>query len=269
MTGKPTPEELREWVRDNIWSPYMTVEKMTDEPENLPALPQNPMEMIAHAVANGADPVTLERLLAMQERWEASQARKAFYKALAEARGKIGPIFKNLEAKIGPGRTQRYEDLAQIEREVVPELSKHGLTYSFGIRVPDNKPDTIIVTCRIEHKDGHFEERQSLPGQADTSGQKSPLQALGSAVTYLKRITLKAALGLSTTEDMVDDDATAGEEEKISEEQVAALRQRIAEVGQTEKRVCEYPAVDITRLEDLPASKYEAVMRKLNASAKK
>jgi ERF superfamily len=240
---------------------------MTDEPENLPALPQNPMEMIAHAVANGADPVTLERLLAMQERWEASQARKAFYKALASARGNIGPIFKNIEAKIGPGRTQRSEDLAQIEREVVPELSKHGLIYSFGIRVPDNKPDTIIVTCRIEHKDGHYEERQSLPGQPDTSGQKSPLQALGSAVTYLKRITLKAALGLSTTEDMVDDDGAGGGEEKITEHELVQLRERIEQVGQTEGRVCDYYGV--VELQDLPRAKFAAAMKKLEASAKK
>src|SRR4029434_4588092 len=130
---------------------------MTDEPENLPALPQNPMEMVARAVQMGADPTTLERLLAMQERWEKNEARKAFNQAIAKARGEIGPIFKSSEVKMGTGRPgYRHAKLDDIEREVVPALSKHGLSYRGGTRVPENKPDWVIVTCHVEHRDGHY-----------------------------------------------------------------------------------------------------------------
>src|SRR5262245_21296348 len=96
-------------------------EKMTDEPANLPTVPQTPMEMVAHAVANGADPTTLERLLAMKERFEENEARKAFDQAIAKARSEIGPIFKSAEARMGQGKPNyRYETLDDIEGEVVP-----------------------------------------------------------------------------------------------------------------------------------------------------
>ncbi|MEP5450516.1 ERF family protein, partial [Roseibium sp.] len=61
----------------------------------------------------------------------------------------------------------------------------------------------VKVTCIIQHRAGHVEET-TLMGGADQSGNKNGFQAIGSAVTYLQRYTLKAALGLSAE---VDDDA--------------------------------------------------------------
>ena len=47
--------------------------------------PVTPMEMLDRAVSNGASVETLERLMNLQERWEANQARKAFDDAMAAA----------------------------------------------------------------------------------------------------------------------------------------------------------------------------------------
>ncbi len=230
-------------------------------------LPATPMEMLARAVMRGADPATMERLLDMQERWERNEARKAFAKAIAKARAKIGPIFKNREANMGAGKPKySYETLDEIERSVVPALSEHGLSYRWNTEVPQARPDLVIVRCRIEHEAGYYEEN-SLAGPADTSGAKNPIQAIGSALTYLQRYTLKAALGLSAS---IDDDGAGREpEEKITEAELVQLRERIMQVGQTEERVCNDPAIDIKRLEDLPRSKFEPVMRRLEKTAKK
>src|SRR5262245_35665645 len=185
---------------------------MIEEPANLTTLPATPMEMIARAVAAGAKPATVEQLMAAKERWEATEAGKAFDQAIAKARSEIGPIYKAGEVKMGQGRpAYRHAKLDDIEREVVPALSKYGLSYRWGTRVPDNRPDWIIVTCKVAHKDGHFEEN-SLGGPADSSGAKNPIQAIGSALTYLCRYTVMAALGLSATD---DDDGRGGEGEKI------------------------------------------------------
>ena len=43
-----------------------------------------PAYMLQHAVANGADLDRLERLMDLQLRWEAEQAKRAFYAALAD-----------------------------------------------------------------------------------------------------------------------------------------------------------------------------------------
>jgi hypothetical protein len=235
---------------------------MTDEPANLPAVPTTPLEMIARAVADGANPETLERLMAAKERWEATEARKAFDQAIAKARSEIGPIFKSSEVRMGQGKpAYRHETLDDIEREVVPALSKYGLSYRWGTKVPDNRPDWIIVTCKVAHKDGHFEEN-SLAGPADTSGAKNPIQAIGSALTYLCRYTVKAALGLSAT---TDTDA-AEPEEPISEMELAQLRRKIEQVGQTEERVCNH--YKIRRLEDLPSSMFDQVLAALKPQQK-
>jgi hypothetical protein len=163
---------------------------------------------------------------------------------------------------MGPGKpAYRHETLDDIDRQVVPVLSKHGLSYRWGTKVPENKPDWLIVTCHVEHRDGHFEEN-SLAGPADTSGAKNPIQAIGSALTYLCRYTVKAALGLSATTDTDSNEP----EELISENELAMLRKRIEQVGQTEERVCQY--YKISKLENLPASLFDSALKKLDASAK-
>ena len=235
---------------------------MTDEPDNLPALPQNPMEMVAYALTQNATPETLERLLAMQERVERNQARKAYAQAIVKARKKIGPIIKSGEVRMGTGRpAYSHAKLDDIDRAAVPALGEYDLSYRWNTKVPDNKPDWVIVTCHVEHKDGHYEEN-SLGGPADTSGAKNPLQAIGSAVTYLCRYTLMAALGLSAT----DDTDTAQPEEPISEMELAQLRRKIEQVGQTEQRVCNHYRVK--QLEDLPSSMFDQVLAALKPQQK-
>jgi len=169
---------------------------------SMPTTPATPMEMLNRAVMSGATPDTLERLLALQERWEHNQASKAFDDAIAAARADIPPIKKNKTVSFGAGKTAyAHEDLAEIERTILHILSKHGINYRFKTTVTDKM---IIVTCILSK--GGYREENSLPGPADTSGSKNPIQAIGSTVTYLQRYTLKAALGLSASE---DDDATS------------------------------------------------------------
>lgn len=64
----------------------------------------------------------------------------------------------------------------------------------------------VTVTCIISHRDGHFEENTLSAGR-DESGNKNSIQAVGSTLTYLQRMTLKASLGLAASDD--DDGASA------------------------------------------------------------
>jgi hypothetical protein len=47
-----------------------------------------PMDMLARAVQSGADLDMIEKLMNLQERWEGSNARKAFDAAIASAKAK-------------------------------------------------------------------------------------------------------------------------------------------------------------------------------------
>ena len=65
-----------------------------------------PMDMIDRALVSGAAPETLERLLALQERWEAGQARKAFDAAIAEAKAEIPIVAKNATGHNSKAKSQ-------------------------------------------------------------------------------------------------------------------------------------------------------------------
>ena len=194
-----------------------------DEPRTFtPAVaPTTPMEMVAHAVANGASIETLERLMNLQERYEASQARRAFDEAVADAKAEIGPIGRN---KTGHN-AKKYADFAAIASAVDPVLSKHGLSYRFQTA----QGDRIAVTCILSHRGGHSEQT-TLEGPPDAGGSKNAIQAIGSTLTYLQRYSLVQMLGLAAAD---DDDArsAAKDTEVVSDEQAAILRQLITDTG--------------------------------------
>lgn len=232
-----------------------TAEPVPFTPISLPVQPATPMEMLNRALMSGATPETLERLLALQERWENNQARKAYDEAIAAARADIPPIKKNKTVSYGAGKTSyQHEDLAEIERTILPILSKHGISYRFRTTVADKQ---IIVTCILSK--GGYREENSLPGPADTSGSKNPIQAIGSAVTYLERYTLKAALGLSATND--DDGNKAGkngDDELITAAQYEHIRDLLdCDDGRID-RFCALQKLDA--LSDMPASRFEAAI---------
>lgn len=236
---------------------------IADRSANVTAM--TPMDMLDRAIASGAGIDVLEKLMALQERWEKNQGRKAFDNAMAAAKAEIPTIIKNrhvdFTGKTGIRTNYRHEDLAEIARTVDPILAKHGLSYRFRTSTAANEP--VTVTCIVSHRDGHSEEN-TLVGPRDDSGNKNSLQQVGSAITYLQRYTLKAALGLAASHD--DDagkaDAIAG---PITEQQVSALRKLIEATGTDIEKFCR--AFKIEAIPDLPACKYDTAVARLNEKA--
>lgn len=203
-----------------------------------------PMTMIDRALVSGASPETLEKLLALQERWEANQGRKAFDEAMAAAKAEIPIIIKNrtVDFTSSKGRTHyKHEDLAEIAATVVPILSKFGLSYRFRTSAEPNQP--IMVTCIVTHRQGYYEET-TLSGPRDDSGNKNAIQQVGSTLTYLQRMTLKAALGLAAAE---DDDGRKSDDPKsdpISQDQVSKVMALIEETDTDIAKYCEYLGIE-------------------------
>lgn len=170
-----------------------------------------PMDMVQQAVTSGAGIDVLEKLLALQERWEANQGRKDFDEAIAAAKAEIKPVARNKKGH----NDKRYADFSAYAREVDPVLAKYGLSYRFRTE----QDDRIKVTCILSHRGGHS-ETNTLAGPADSSGSKNAIQAIGSTLTYLQRYTLTQALGLAASD---DDDARSAEDPPISGAAEAAI----------------------------------------------
>jgi len=215
-----------------------------------------PMDMLNRAVASGADIEVLEKLMALQERYEKNQARKAFDEAVAAAKAELPSIIRNRTGH----NNKKYADFHAIAREVDPIISKHGLSYRF--RTTQN--GQINVSCILSHKAGHYEEN-TLSGPADTTGSKNAIQAIGSTLTYLQRYSLVQALGLAASD---DDDAratvTAG---PVNDKQAGEITDLLTQTKSDVTRFLKW--VGAESASDIPASKYADCIAMLKAKQQK
>ncbi len=233
--------------------------EQADTAPTLPA-PVTPMEMLANAVAKGASIETLEKLMTLQERYEANQAKRDFNEAVAAAKADIDPIVKNKRVSYGHKNSESktnytYETFDAIARAVDPVLAQYGLSYGFEIEQANG---AVSVTCVLSHKHGHS-EKTTLSGPRDDSGKKNAIQSIGSSVTYLQRYTLKACLGLAVTD---DDDGQASETPMISTEQVNQIQAALDAAQSSAAELCKY--FGFTALPQIPAKDFDRVMQAIS-----
>lgn len=223
----------------------------SDEPKSVAV---TPMSMLDRAVASGAGIDVLERLMGLQERFEANQARRSFDEAVAGAKAKIPPIARNAKGH----NDKRYADFAAIAKVIDPILGEHGLSYRFKTV----QGDRINVTCILSHKAGHSEET-TLAGPADTSGSKNAIQAIGSTLTYLQRYSLVQMLGLAAAQD--DDGKVGGNVETVTQKQADDLSDLIEASGKNRSQFLKWAKVE--RFEDIPATAYDACVKAIEYKA--
>lgn len=172
--------------------------------------PSTPADLLRIAVEGGADLDKLERLMALQERWEAQQAKKLYDQAFAAFKAEAVKIIKGRSVTDGPLKGKSYAELHDVVNAVTPALSRHGLSSSWKLTKDDR--DWMEVTCYVRHVGGH-QESVSMGGPPDAGGAKNAIQARASTKTYLERYTLKAITGLSEQND--DTDANAPKEDAL------------------------------------------------------
>lgn len=243
--------------------PLEKVSIIPAEQAQLPAV-ASPMQMLAQAVERGMAPEVIEKLMNLAERWDTANARKMFDEAMANAKAEIPTITKNREVDFTSqkGRTNyKYEDLGEIAKTIGPILAKHGLSYRYRVTSAVNEP--VTVTCIVTHKAGHFEETTLCAGR-DESGNKNSIQAIGSTLTYLQRMTLKAALGLAVSND--DDGKSSEAGAAITEDQLSQLIALADEVGADKAKFCQYMKTE--SFAAIPASQFKRACDALNAKRK-
>lgn len=145
------------------------------------------------AMSEGADISKLEKMLDMQERVLNRNACQSYSADMAVMQSEMPRVYKLAE-----GHNSKYARLEDINDAIRPTLQKFGFCVTFRIEQPSEKSVSITAVC--SHKLGHS-EKASLSLPLDTSGSKSPVQAIGSTVSYGKRYTLCALLNISTGED--------------------------------------------------------------------
>lgn len=217
---------------------------------------QSPDRLIQLAIEQGADVDKLEKLMQLQERWNANQARSAFYAALSQFQMNCPVITKS---KSGYDDRYRYAPLDKITEAIKGVMNQCGLTYRWE---QAEESDKITVTCIINHVQGHAEST-SLTGSPDTSGSKNAIQSRGSVVQYLRRYTLESALGISTS--MSDNDG-GKPSESINEQQLADLTALMQEVKADKPKFFKH--FKIEKVEDLKSADYDRAVTMLESKRK-
>lgn len=173
----------------------------------------SPMGMMLSALKQGATLEQIEKMMDLQQRYEATQSKKAYDEAFAKFKAEAVKIIKGKDVTDGPLKGKSYAELHDVVNAVTPALSKFGLSSSWKLTIDEK--DWMQVTCFLRHVGGH-EESVSMGGPPDTGGAKNAIQARASTKTYLERYTLKAITGLSEQKD--DDDGNGGPKEEKKKE---------------------------------------------------
>ena len=217
--------------------------------------------MMELAIRQGPEGVeALERLVGLKERMEDRQARMAFVEALGAFQREVEEVPKTRSAQIvtkGGGKYgYTYAPLEEITRTIREPLEKHGLSYSWDTE-PSDRAGELLVVCVLRHVAGH-ESRSRFPVPTDTSAAMSAAQKNGAALTYGRRQSLVAVLGLTSADP--DTDAAI---DYVTDEQAANLSALMDEVAKHPKfpKFLEY--FEIEAAADLPKARYAEAVRAL------
>jgi len=208
-----------------------TAEVATTELQAQP-IPTGVSPLVAMLASGQLQAGDIEKAMELQEKHERREAEKAYARAIVEFR-KIAPTIKRdavVDFQSSKGRTYyEHASLGYSMTEVNPLLGQCELAVSWHPRQPDDNSDKITVETRLTHTLGHSDSIE-LKAFPDTSGNKNPIQAVKSTITYLQRAGLFSLLGLAES---VDDDGQAAYSEptpQLSEKQEGQILDLLSEI---------------------------------------
>jgi hypothetical protein len=176
--------------------------------------------------------------MALQERWEANEARKAFRDAFAAFRGENIIIPKTKHVDRGRGGSFDQAEYDVICQRLSPALSKNGFSFRHDQRFGTRRIMTdglesdvgwVWVTCHLEHRLGHTESLE-LEGPPGDLSVNTPTQNMQTTASYLKRQALLAITGTATGGE--DDESKMRKSQNSSSQQDDGELEDLMEAGQ-------------------------------------
>jgi hypothetical protein len=139
-------------------------------------------------------------------------------KALSAVQGELQDVERDRQ-----GRGYKYADLGAVLAEVRPLLCKHGLSV---VQMPGMMTDGVMsLETTLLHESGQWmSSRCSAPVEQALNSSGKPItsmvQCVGSVITYLRRYSLAACLGVT----QVDADGSYAEHAPAARQEPAPTR---------------------------------------------
>ena len=188
--------------------------------------------------------------------------------ALSKAQGEMQAAIKD---KVNPFFKSSYADLGSVWDAARPVLSKYGLCVMQTTEMNADGSKIIMVTT-LAHTSGQW-MKSFLP----LNPSKNDSQGVGAALTYLRRYSLSAIVGVVCDED--DDGETAvgrgktqqNQSDRIGKSEITAMNALINNLDEeSNKSFREWIRKNFSAesIQDLPKSCFEKCMVTLNAKIK-
>jgi len=160
----------------------------------------------------------------------------ALLTALNKVQGELKPVEKS---KSNPHFRSKYATLEDILEVAIPLLSKHGLVLIQSLAGTETSPTLETI---IAHVSG-----QNIKSTAPLFCKELTSQGLGSAITYMRRYSLMAILGISTTDE--DDDGNRASKPTVQQKTMVTERvaQTLKTQAPTQPRQAIQPSIPMTQ----------------------
>ncbi len=186
--------------------------------------------------------------------------RMEFDRAMADAQAEMQPVLRD---GINRERNSRHARLEAIDAAIRPIYTRHGFALTFDN--PEESDAAITVICTVSHSGG-YQKSFRLAGGRDDRGlketvNKTPIQAVGSTVSYLRRYLTCMVFNVTMTNDDIDGNIPA----PISVAQWRELQDLVTETATDMPKFLAY--LRVPDLAELPAAAFQqakvALMRKM------
>ncbi len=130
-------------------------------------------------------------------------------KALSALQGELKDADKNA---LNPHYKSKYADLSEVLGNLRPLLAKNQLALS---QFPSFENGIVSVTSLLAHASGEY-----IESTASAPATKQDVQGVGSAITYLKRYSAAAIVGMASA-DQDDDGNSVSTIQKVESKPIA------------------------------------------------
>jgi hypothetical protein len=175
--------------------------------------------------------------------------------ALIKARKAIPVIGKDKQGQF------KYASLEEILQVIIPVLLENEILLS---QVLEQTNDNMMVITKLFHSSGQWIQSTvsvNHPSIFKPEGQRrAAVQELGSNITYMKRYSIAAILGLIIAEEDVDDHSHAlNIQRTITDKQLGLLKMKLREKPQLEIMIVNKLGID--DISEIPLAKFNDILK--------
>jgi hypothetical protein len=175
--------------------------------------------------------------------------------ALAKAQAEMTPAIKDCS---NPFFKSKYADLTSVWTACRDPLTKHGLSVAQTMSEQEGR---ILLRTLLLHASGQW-----ISSVMPVVSQKPDAQSLGAAITYMRRFSLSAIVGICPEDD--DGNTASGKvvlapaQPRISREQHGLLTKKLDLVPQYKAQVKDYLSKQgINDLMDVPLTMLDGLLK--------